>query len=115
MCGSETWAAPSTVMERFDCTEGKLLRRLLGHFWPAMVCHNQDPYAENDVVYRRMTGERHQHLAPPSKVAKVNRLRFVHILRKPVDRLVQRVRRGVCRNQAGRVHLAGSGSSGLRW
>ncbi|KAK6740981.1 hypothetical protein RB195_009058 [Necator americanus] len=34
MYGSETWAAPSTVMERLDCTERKLLRRLLGYFWP---------------------------------------------------------------------------------
>ncbi|KAK6734692.1 hypothetical protein RB195_018092 [Necator americanus] len=30
MYGSETWAAPSTVMVRLDCTERKLLRRLLG-------------------------------------------------------------------------------------
>ncbi|KAK6739533.1 hypothetical protein RB195_008184 [Necator americanus] len=30
MYGSEIWAAPSTVMERLDCTERKLLRRLLG-------------------------------------------------------------------------------------
>ncbi|KAK6751555.1 hypothetical protein RB195_003140 [Necator americanus] len=30
MYGSETWAAPSTVMERLDCTERKLLRQLLG-------------------------------------------------------------------------------------
>ncbi|KAK6742050.1 hypothetical protein RB195_009738 [Necator americanus] len=34
MYGSEAWAAPSTVMERLDCTERKLLRRLLGYFWP---------------------------------------------------------------------------------
>ncbi|KAK6727780.1 hypothetical protein RB195_005453 [Necator americanus] len=34
MYGSETWAAPSMVMERLDCTERKLLRRLLGYFWP---------------------------------------------------------------------------------
>ncbi|KAK6757732.1 hypothetical protein RB195_015507 [Necator americanus] len=34
MYGSETWAAPSTVMERLDCTERKLLRSLLGYFWP---------------------------------------------------------------------------------
>ncbi|KAK6762080.1 hypothetical protein RB195_022977 [Necator americanus] len=91
MYGSETWAAPSTVMERFDCTERKLLRRLLGYFWPR-VCHNEDLYAEIDVVYRRMTRGRYQHLAPPSKAAKVNRLRFFgHILRRPADRLVQRV------------------------
>ncbi|KAK6762628.1 hypothetical protein RB195_023376 [Necator americanus] len=32
MYGSETWAAPSKVMERIDCTERKLLRRLLGYF-----------------------------------------------------------------------------------
>ncbi|KAK6748170.1 hypothetical protein RB195_001036 [Necator americanus] len=63
MYGSETWAAPSTVMERLDCTERKLLRRLLGYFWPR-VCHNKDLYAEIYVVYRR-----------------------------PVDRLVQRVLR----------------------
>ncbi|KAK6762481.1 hypothetical protein RB195_023270 [Necator americanus] len=30
MYGSETWAALSTVMERLNCTERKLLRRLLG-------------------------------------------------------------------------------------
>ncbi|KAK6727851.1 hypothetical protein RB195_005492 [Necator americanus] len=93
MYGSETWAAPSTVMERLDCTERKLLRRLLGYFWPR-VCHNEDLYADIDVVYRRMTHGRHQNLAPPSKVAKVNRLRFFgHILRRPADRLVQRVLR----------------------
>ncbi|KAK6761324.1 hypothetical protein RB195_022402 [Necator americanus] len=41
-----------------------------------------------------MTRGKHQHLAPPSKVAKVNRLRFFgHILRRPADRLVQRVLR----------------------
>ncbi|KAK6733320.1 hypothetical protein RB195_017208 [Necator americanus] len=35
---------------------------------------------------------RYQHLAPPSKVAEVNRLRFFGlILRRPADRLVQRV------------------------
>ncbi|KAK6727868.1 hypothetical protein RB195_005503 [Necator americanus] len=90
MYGSETWAAPSTVMERLDCMERKLLRRLLGYFWPR-VCHNEDLYADIDVVYRRMTRGRHQHLAPPSKAAKVNRLRFFgHILRRPADRLVQR-------------------------
>ncbi|KAK6736383.1 hypothetical protein RB195_019206 [Necator americanus] len=80
-------------MERFDCTERKLLRRLLGYFWPG-VCHNEDLYAEIDVVCRRMTRGKHQHLAPPSKVAKVNRLRFFgHILRRPADRLVQLVLR----------------------
>ncbi|KAK6761251.1 hypothetical protein RB195_022350 [Necator americanus] len=55
------------------------------------MCHDEDLYAEIDVVYRRMTSGRHQHLAPPSKV---NRLRFFgHILRRPADRLVQRVLR----------------------
>ncbi|KAK6737939.1 hypothetical protein RB195_020187 [Necator americanus] len=34
MYGSETWAAPSTVMERLDCMERKLLRPLLGYSWP---------------------------------------------------------------------------------
>ncbi|KAK6756716.1 hypothetical protein RB195_014881 [Necator americanus] len=77
------FGAPSTVMERLDCTERKLPRRLLGYFWPG-VCHNEDLYAEIDVVYRQMTGGRHQHLAPPSKVARVNHLRFFgHILRRP--------------------------------
>ncbi|KAK6763873.1 hypothetical protein RB195_024270 [Necator americanus] len=91
MYRSETWAAPSTVMERLDCTERKLLRQLLDYFWPR-VCHSENLYAEIDVVYRRMTRGRHQHLSPPSKVAKVNRLRFFgHILRRPADRLVQRV------------------------
>ncbi|KAK6729508.1 hypothetical protein RB195_006512 [Necator americanus] len=41
-----------------------------------------------------MTRGRHQHVAPPSKMAKVNRLRFFgHILRRPADRLLQRVQR----------------------
>ncbi|KAK6749724.1 hypothetical protein RB195_001996 [Necator americanus] len=70
MYGSETWATPSTVMERLDCTERKLLRRLLGYSWPR-VWHNEDLYAEIDVVYRRMRRGRYQHLAPPSKAAKV--------------------------------------------
>ncbi|KAK6764896.1 hypothetical protein RB195_025003 [Necator americanus] len=92
---SETWAAPSTVMERLDCTERKLLRWLLGYFWP-QVCHNEDLYAEIDVEYQRMTRERYQHPASPSKVAKVNRLRFFgHILRRTADRLVQRVLRSL--------------------
>ncbi|KAK6754256.1 hypothetical protein RB195_013322 [Necator americanus] len=30
MYGSKTWAAPSRVIERLDCTERKLLRLLLG-------------------------------------------------------------------------------------
>ncbi|KAK6742290.1 hypothetical protein RB195_009878 [Necator americanus] len=95
MYGSETCAAPSTVMERLDCTVRKLLRRLLGYFWP-WACHNEELYAEIDVVYRRMTRGRYQHLAPPSKVAKVNRLRFFgHILRRPADRLIQRVLRSL--------------------
>ncbi|KAK6743213.1 hypothetical protein RB195_010462 [Necator americanus] len=39
-----------------------------------------------------MTRGRYQHLAPPSKAAKVNRLRFFgHTLRRLADRLVQRV------------------------
>ncbi|KAK6749296.1 hypothetical protein RB195_001726 [Necator americanus] len=42
--GEETWGAPPTVMERLDCTERKLLRRLLGYFW-SKVCHNEDLYA----------------------------------------------------------------------
>ncbi|KAK6758849.1 hypothetical protein RB195_016214 [Necator americanus] len=74
MYGSETWAAPSTVMERLDCTERKLLRWLLGYFWPR-VCHNEDLYAEIDMVYRRMTRGKHQHR------------------KRPADRLVQRVLR----------------------
>ncbi|KAK6764072.1 hypothetical protein RB195_024412 [Necator americanus] len=78
-------------MERLDCTERKLLKRLLGYFWPSL-CPSEDLYAEIDVVYRRMTHRRHQHLAPPPKVAKVNRLCFFgHIFRRPADRLVQRV------------------------
>ncbi|KAK6759315.1 hypothetical protein RB195_021109 [Necator americanus] len=89
MYGSETWAAPSTVMERLDCTERKLLRRRFGYFWPK-VCHNEDLYAEIDVVYRRMTRGKHQHLAPPSRVAKVNRLRFSgDILTRPAHRILQ--------------------------
>ncbi|KAK6758556.1 hypothetical protein RB195_016027 [Necator americanus] len=43
-----------------------------------------------------MTRGTHEHLPPPSKLAKVNRLRFFgHILRRPADRLVQRVLRSL--------------------
>ncbi|KAK6758188.1 hypothetical protein RB195_015792 [Necator americanus] len=43
-----------------------------------------------------MTRGRHQHLAPPSKVAKINRLRlFGHILRRPAGRLVEQVLRSL--------------------
>ncbi|KAK6748637.1 hypothetical protein RB195_001325 [Necator americanus] len=43
-----------------------------------------------------MTRGRYQHLAPLSKMAKVNRLRFSgHILRRSADRLVQRVLRSL--------------------
>ncbi|KAK6744414.1 hypothetical protein RB195_011237 [Necator americanus] len=88
MYGSETWAAPRTVMERLDCTERKLLKWLFGYFWPR-VCYNEELYAEVDVVYRRMTHGRYQHTAPPSKVATENRLCFFdHILSRPADRLV---------------------------
>ncbi|KAK6736727.1 hypothetical protein RB195_019431 [Necator americanus] len=68
MHGSETWAAPSTVIERLDCTERRLLRWLPGSFWPR-ICHYENLYAEIDVVYRWMTRGRYQHLAPPSKLA----------------------------------------------
>ncbi|KAK6764783.1 hypothetical protein RB195_024925 [Necator americanus] len=63
----------TTVMERLNCTGRKLLRRLLGYFWPQTSTSGT-----------------------PSKVAKVNRLRFFgHILRRPADRLVQRVLRSL--------------------
>ncbi|KAK6755703.1 hypothetical protein RB195_014222 [Necator americanus] len=43
-----------------------------------------------------MTRGRYQHIALPSKVAKVILLRFFgHILRRPADRLVQRVLRSL--------------------
>ncbi|KAK6735156.1 hypothetical protein RB195_018378 [Necator americanus] len=51
-------------------------------------CHNEELYAEVDVVYRRMTSKR----SPSKEVATENRLRFFgHILRRRTDRLVQRV------------------------
>ncbi|KAK6763948.1 hypothetical protein RB195_024329 [Necator americanus] len=34
MYGSETWVAPSTMTERLDCMEKKLIKRLFGYFWP---------------------------------------------------------------------------------
>ncbi|KAK6759752.1 hypothetical protein RB195_021363 [Necator americanus] len=37
MYRSETWAAPSTVVERLDYTERKLLKWLFGYIWPR-VC-----------------------------------------------------------------------------
>ncbi|KAK6736266.1 hypothetical protein RB195_019129 [Necator americanus] len=39
-----------------------------------------------------MTRGRYQHLAPPSKVATKNHLRiFGHVIKRPVDRLIQQV------------------------
>ncbi|KAK6727513.1 hypothetical protein RB195_005287 [Necator americanus] len=64
---SETWTAPSTMKEKLDCMERKLLRQLVGYLWPR-VCHNEDLHAEIDIVYRRMSGGRYQCPAPPSKV-----------------------------------------------
>ncbi|KAK6765296.1 hypothetical protein RB195_025286 [Necator americanus] len=94
MYGSDTWAAPSTGIERLDCTERKLLRRLLGYFW-RRVCYSEDLYAEIDVIYRWMTRGRYQHLTPPSKVAKVSRLRFFGHISRMADCLVQRVLRSL--------------------
>ncbi|KAK6761353.1 hypothetical protein RB195_022423 [Necator americanus] len=104
----------STMMERLDCTERKLLRRLLGYFW-RRACHNEDLYAEFHLVYRRMTHGRYQHLAPPSKVAKVNRLCFfAHILRRQAERLVQLILRSLSGSSWKKPPLAENGRSGLR-
>ncbi|KAK6749751.1 hypothetical protein RB195_002014 [Necator americanus] len=76
---------------KFHQRENKPLRRPVGYFWHRL-CHNEDIYAEVDVVYRQMTRGRYQHLAPPSKEATENYLRFLgHALRRPLDRSVQRV------------------------
>ncbi|KAK6748519.1 hypothetical protein RB195_001253 [Necator americanus] len=40
-------------MERLEFRERKLLWRLFGYIWPR-VCHNEELYAEVDVMYRRM-------------------------------------------------------------
>ncbi|KAK6743453.1 hypothetical protein RB195_010608 [Necator americanus] len=82
-------------MDRLDCTERKLFRRLLGYFW-LRVCQNEELYAEIHGVCRLVTRGRYQHLAPPSKVATENCLRFFgHTLRRPRDRLVQRILRSL--------------------
>ncbi|KAK6747879.1 hypothetical protein RB195_000837 [Necator americanus] len=49
MYESETWAALSTVMERLDCAERKLLRRLLGYLWPRMYLR-MTRYAEYGIA-----------------------------------------------------------------
>ncbi|KAK6748384.1 hypothetical protein RB195_001171 [Necator americanus] len=43
MYRSETWAAPSAVMEKLDCIKRRLFRRLLGYFWPKIE-KNKDEY-----------------------------------------------------------------------
>ncbi|KAK6765612.1 hypothetical protein RB195_025495 [Necator americanus] len=43
--GSETPADPSSVTEKHDYMEKKLLRRMLGYFC-SMVYHNNEPYSE---------------------------------------------------------------------
>ncbi|KAK6728398.1 hypothetical protein RB195_005817 [Necator americanus] len=76
MYGSETRAAPFTLMERLDCTGRKLIRPLLSYFWPS-VCHHEDLHVEIDVVYRRMTCGRYQHFALPSKVVFASLVRYI--------------------------------------
>ncbi|KAK6760333.1 hypothetical protein RB195_021708 [Necator americanus] len=76
-------------MERLDCLERKLLRRMLGYFWP-FACHNEELYSGVDVMYRRMTRGKFLHFSPPSELVAEKRLRFFgHIIRRPSDRLVQ--------------------------
>ncbi|KAK6727004.1 hypothetical protein RB195_004981 [Necator americanus] len=61
MYWSQNWTAPPTVTAEIDCTERKLLKRLIGYFSPT-----------------------------PSKVATENRLAFLdQIMRSPSDRIVQ--------------------------
>ncbi|KAK6761407.1 hypothetical protein RB195_022463 [Necator americanus] len=67
MYRSETWAAPVTVMEKLDCMERKLFRRLVDYFWQ-LVRHNEERDQEVDVVYRLMTRGKRQHLVRPPKV-----------------------------------------------
>ncbi|KAK6745750.1 hypothetical protein RB195_012083 [Necator americanus] len=59
-----------------------------------MVCRNEELYAEADMVYRRMTRGKRQHLSRPSETVMENRLRFFsRLMRKPLDRFVQVVLR----------------------
>ncbi|KAK6745940.1 hypothetical protein RB195_012197 [Necator americanus] len=65
----------------------------------------------------KYTGGRHvkdiNNFAPPSKVAKVNRLRFFdHILRRSADLLFNEFW-GVCRVRAGRIELVENGKYGI--
>ncbi|KAK6766008.1 hypothetical protein RB195_025738 [Necator americanus] len=58
--------------------------------------HTAGQYSETeiDVVYRQEMCKRYQHLAPPSKVATENRLRFFdHTVRRSAYRLCRRVQR----------------------
>ncbi|KAK6762948.1 hypothetical protein RB195_023598 [Necator americanus] len=80
------------MMEKLDYVETNLFRGVLGYFWP-LVCHNEELYPEMDMLYRWMTREKRQNLAPPEVVME-NRLRFFgHVTRRPSDRLVQVVLR----------------------
>lgn len=89
MYGSETWAASRTAITKLDVTERKLLRRLLGHFWPDRI-HNKDLYREVDELYNKVTRGRHSRLLVPSEECVQNRLRLLgHILRRPDGRLVK--------------------------
>ncbi|KAK6754073.1 hypothetical protein RB195_013215 [Necator americanus] len=86
------FAALSAVMEKPDCMKRKLLRRILAQFCP-MISHNVEIYSEVDMLHRRMTREKHQHVAPPLKYSKFsaeNRPHFLgHIIRRSSDRLVE--------------------------
>ncbi|KAK6762817.1 hypothetical protein RB195_023501 [Necator americanus] len=76
-------------MEKIDCMERKLLRRLLAYLWP-MVYHNEELYSEMDMGYRRMTRGKHQHLALSPEVVTENRFCLLgHVLKRPSGRLAQ--------------------------
>ncbi|KAK6763497.1 hypothetical protein RB195_023992 [Necator americanus] len=81
------------IMYRVRQEYSKPLQRLLGYSWP-LVCHNEELYSEVDMVCRRMTCEKRQHLGRPSEIVMENRPRFFgHVMRRPSGRLVQIVLR----------------------
>ncbi|KAK6736586.1 hypothetical protein RB195_019340 [Necator americanus] len=59
-----------------------------------MVCHNEELYSKVDMVYRRMTNGKGQHLARPSEGVMENHFWFYgHVMMRPSNRLVQVVQK----------------------
>ena len=90
--GAETWSGTdSSLLERIDRAERRLLRRLLGYFYPVRPS-SEEIYREVDQLQYRLTHGRVSRFLQASQAIEQARLRFVgHLLRRPQQRLARQV------------------------